>query len=53
MSDTESPMQVMCGTDDASEPDCVSVTTDYLNLLLTLAYPNDGAHCPSCKCRTE
>lgn len=53
MSDTESSMQVVAASDDMPEPDGVYVTTDYLNVLLTLAYPNNGKHCPSCECGTE
>jgi hypothetical protein len=50
MSDTESPMQVMCGSDDLPDPDGVYVTESYLNVLLSLAYPANGAHCSTCVC---
>jgi hypothetical protein len=53
MSDAQSPMTVVCGSDDTPDSDGVFVSESYLNVLLSLAYPNDGKHCPSCNCRTE
>ena len=53
MSDTESPMNVTCGSDDTPDSDGVYVTESYLNVLLSLAYPNNGTHCPSCTCARD
>ena len=50
MPDTESPIDVHCGSDDTPDTDGVYVTADYLNVLLTLAYPDKGSHCQGCTC---
>lgn len=53
MSDAQSPMTVVCGSDDTPDSDGVFVSESYLNVLLSLAYPNNGTHCGTCTCHTE
>lgn len=53
MADTESPINVICTSDDTPDSDGVYVSEAYLQLLLTLAYPNKPMHCGSCRCSTD
>jgi hypothetical protein len=53
MTDAQSPMNVVCGSDDTPDTDGVYVSEAYLNVLLTLAYPNNGTHCVTCTCGSE